>query len=55
MASNNTGTNRTPQRIIRTDIDGNTQVHSGMSGTSTSAPSGISGTRISGNYIPSPN
>ena len=37
-ASNNTGTNRPPRKIIRTGINGTTQVHSGIGETSTQAP-----------------
>ena len=43
-----------PQRIIRTGVDGTTPVHSGINGTSTPTPSGISGTSISGTSTPDP-
>ena len=43
-ASNNTGTNRTPRRVGKTEVDRTTPVPSGIGGSSTPAPSGISGT-----------
>ena len=46
--SNNMGTNRTPQKIRRTGIDGTTPVHSGISETYTPDFSDNSGTRING-------
>ena len=46
------GTNRTPRQIIRTDVDGTTPVHSGISGSSTSDTSAINGTRVGGTSAP---
>ena len=49
---NNMETNRTPQIISSTVVDGTTPVHSGISETSTPYPSAISRTRIDGNSAP---
>ena len=54
MDLNNTETKINPRRIIRTVVGGTNPVHSGISGTSTPDPSGISGTRISGTSTPYP-
>ena len=48
------GTNKTPWKIITTEVDGTTQFHSGIIGTYNPASSAIIGTAINGNSDPDP-
>ena len=45
-------TYRTPQKISRSGVDGNTQFNSVIGVSSTPDPSVMSGTRIDGTYAP---
>ena len=48
------GTNKTPWKIITTEVDGNTQGNSGIIGTYNPSPSDIIGTMINRNSDPAP-